>query len=357
MMLKRCLFVVLATAELVLAGDATVARRIKLGHELAMNQWLASVQAARNPADRAEIRERRPDVTVAGQEVWREIRNDLSEPWTIDFATWLLAEAPSVLQGKPGVGPREARQTPAQQIHQAMAKYHLKSPRIGPYCLAMTLNPPADALEILQKIGAENPSDEVRGAAAFGQSLLLKRLGDEPAIVRKRLPLIRQAIISSIDLEIGDVTLGKIAGDELYRIQHLVVGRPAPDFQGRDVAGRAISLSANLGKVTVVFFWNTWMPEAERAIKLMRDFRQGADAAKVVVLGVTPEPVAGLRQMVADREVPWPNVTDVNLGVSKKYRISEWPQVFVLDQKGIIQYVGPPGAFMELAVKALVEGD
>ena len=44
----------------------------------------------------------------------------------------------------------------------------------------------------------------------------------------------------------------------LFRIQHLSVGRPAPEISGRDVSGKAFKLSDYRGKVVVVDFWGHW---------------------------------------------------------------------------------------------------
>ena len=39
-----------------------------------------------------------------------------------------------------------------------------------------------------------------------------------------------------------------------------------------------------------------------------------------------------------------------------EYRVQRLPQVYVLDQQGMIQFIGAPGAFVDLAVAALLAG-
>ena len=63
-------------------------------------------------------------------------------------------------------------------------------------------------------------------------------------------------------------TVAKLAEDELYIIRFLTKGRVAPDLVGVDSANRPLSLAANKGKVIVLLFWNSNVPDAKRVVEI-----------------------------------------------------------------------------------------
>src|SRR5690606_19081812 len=105
-------------------------------------------------------------------------------------------------------------------------------------CFGIAATQDPQALALLQKIEAENPDEGVQGVAALGQAVLLRGLGDEPEVLKKRLTLLRKAIINSASLELDGVSVAKIAEDELYIILHLTKDRQAPDLNGVDAANQ-----------------------------------------------------------------------------------------------------------------------
>ncbi len=61
------------------------------------------------------------------------------------------------------------------------------------------------------------------------------------------------------DVEIGrGQTLGEIAAGELFVINHLSVGKEAPDIEGEDIDGEEFKLSDYRGKVVMIDFWGDW---------------------------------------------------------------------------------------------------
>jgi hypothetical protein len=58
--------------------------------------------------------------------------------------------------------------------------------------------------------------------------------------------------------EYKDTQIGKRLADEDFRLQHLVPGKPAPDFTARDVDGVEFKLSDYKGKVVLLDFWGFW---------------------------------------------------------------------------------------------------
>lgn len=335
------------------AGTANEARRLQLDYELADKEWVAAIRAAKDPDVQANLWATRPDPKETGEKMWQEIKSNLSESWTIDPAVWLLDHAPKVVYPTPLPGQNMAN-PPALQIRKAFEKHHLLSPKIGPYCIGITLTNDPTAFQLLETIEAKNPDVQVQGAAALGQAILLRKLGDSGDLQRTRITKIRKAIINSADMVVGKTTVAKLAEDELFTIQNLSIGREAPDITGKDIAGRDFKLSDYRGQVVVLAYWNTWMPDADAALALMRTLNTRLKGEKAAIIGINQDNAETLRAMTADESIPWRNFHDSNQRIAKEYHLNFAPKLFVIDKEGVIQYIGAPGAFIELAVKALL---
>ncbi|MGE9267245.1 MAG: peroxiredoxin family protein [Verrucomicrobiales bacterium] len=353
-MTRLILLFSLLGCALLSAGSANEARRIQRDYDLAHQAWLAAIQQAADPAAQARAWAQRPDPNETGRALWNEIKANLSESWTIEPAVWILANAPDIAfpVAQPGEPPVAVQ--PASVIRRAVEKFHTLSPKVGPYCIGITLGNDPKAFALLELIEAKNPSEEVQGAAALGQALLLRKLGDTPKIQRQRIEKIRQAVIKSADLPVLKTTVARLAESELFTIRYLSVDRTAPDIQGQDAAGEKFKLSDYRGEVVVLFFWNTWMPDAEASLKLMRDLHGKLAGKKARIIGVNQDRLATLRQMTADESSPWRNFSDSEQLIAQRYHILRYPKIFVLDQEGVIRYIGDPGAFIELSVNALL---
>jgi hemerythrin-like domain-containing protein len=79
---------------------------------------------------------------------------------------------------------------------------------------------------LLEKIERGSPDRKVQGVAALGVSMILKTLGDEGDVMKRRLAMLRKAIIESSDVEIEGQTVAKLAEDELYIIRYLIEHLP-----------------------------------------------------------------------------------------------------------------------------------
>ena len=222
--------------------------------------------------------------------------------------------------------------------------------------MALVDVPDPRSLAILEKIEQEHPSKKVQGVAALGVSMLLKTLGEEGEVMRRRLGMLRKAIIGSAEIEIGGQTVAKIAEDELYLINHLTKGRVAPEMSGQDVAGRAMKLSSYRGKVVVLLFWSTRTGDVERLLGMGDQLAKEHSGKPFAVLGVNPDPTATLRQLVREGVVSWPNFSDPDGKIGRDYRVAAWPLAIVLDKEGVIRYIGSPGSFVDLTVDAILGG-
>jgi len=324
--------------------------------EQSANAWITQMRGANTPEARNVALAARPDITPILRDMWREISPALDQPWTLEGAAWFLNAATGITAPGPDGAMKPVFASEMVAIRKAVESSHLRSPGLQPMCMALTTTPDPHTLSILEKIESGHPEPKTQGVAALGISLVLKSIGDSPEIMRKRLNALRKAIIDSADVPIGNTTVAKVAEDELYIIRYLTKGRVAPDLDGVDSAGRPIRLSAQPGKVLVLLFWSSTMPQADQVMDITRKLQQNFRDRGVTVVGVNLDPVATLRELEgrAENPVSWKSFADPDGKVAREYRVSATPVVYVLDANRKIHFAGLPGAFVDLTVEALL---
>lgn len=317
--------------------------------------WLSEMRIAPDARALEMIAKKRPNPAEFGKRLKTLLRSDLAHDWTLKYGAWLL---------KNDTGLKAESQ---RALLNAVEKHHIKSPLVGPFCVAMIhLNPAGEmprpgtlplrsrGMQLLEEIKKSNPDAKVQGQAALAISIMLGALGDDRRIMSQRIKNIREAIIKSADVRIGKVTVADIARDELFKINNLSKGRVAPDIVGVDSGNRPMKLSDFRGKVVMLVFWSSWDTEAARALQILRKVAESKAGKAFVVLGVNRDTVLNLRALEADRIVSWRNFSDPEQKIAKHYRIGSWPHCMVIDQKGAIQYRGTVGAFADAVANDLL---
>ncbi len=333
-------------------ADAT---RIQKTYQLAMEKWSAEMSVATTPDAREKALANRPDATRYAKEMWSAISSSLDQEWTLEPATWFLKTTPGLVANDENGTPQPVFRKNCEDIRKALETHHLKSPKLTPVCAALAASPDPRSLALLEKIENTNPDKKVQGVAALGAAMQLKALGDNPEIMTKRLNYLREAIIKSADVEIEGTTVAKLAEDELYIIRFLTKGRIAPNLVGLDCAGKALSLSANAGKVIVLIFWNSNVSDAKRIVEITTAMENKFKGKPFAVMGVNNDTNEKLRVLQSDGTVPWTNFSDPENKLAREYRVGTWPLVYVLDGERKIRYAGAPGSFVELTVEALLD--
>lgn len=328
-----------------------------MAYQLGVERWVLETRIAANPEERQAAAAKRPDPDAAAHEVWQAIAAELDQPWILPYAAWFI-------QMVDGIGMMDAGDDPdaagfgdqLKRVLDAISRFHLKSDGLAPVCMALAGRGTPERLALLADIRSEHPDETVRGVAALAESLALKPLGDEPAVIAKRLELLREAIIKSNDFKVHEEsTVGDVAREELYVISNLTIGRTAPDLTGRDTAGRAMKLSDHAGKVVILMFWSATDPAAREFIEFAAAMQDRLRGEPIELVGVNTDATAILRPMQADGRVTWQNFSDPEGRLAREYRVGFTPLCFVLDGNRVIRHVGPPGAFVELAASASVE--
>jgi peroxiredoxin Q/BCP len=134
-----------------------------------------------------------------------------------------------------------------------------------------------------------------------------------------------------------------------------VIGRPAPDFTLPSTTGEPISLKQFKGKKTVVlyFYPKDETPGCTREACDFRDHAEEFEAAKVVVLGVSTDPMESHLRFQAKQKLPFPLLSDEDAAVSKLYGVYKQKNLygkkhlgierttFVIDRTGRVAQIWP----------------
>lgn len=324
--------------------------------DLAMQKWELETQTANTPEARTKALSTRPDATPYAKEMWQNIGNSLQEDWTLAPAAWFLRATPGLRSSNPDGSTSLTFANEIEIIRKTVETTHVNSPKLTPMCMAFVASQDPRSLAFLEKVQANNPDQRVQGVAALGAAMILKSLGDDGDIMRKRLTYLRKAIIQSSDVNLGGISVAKLAEDELYVIRYLTKGRVAPDLVGMDSAGAPIKLSDYKGKVVMLLFWSSTMQEAERVFAMTNDMILKFKGEPFVVIGVSQDPLAKQRSLEAApvNPVNWKSFSDPTKELANQYRVGVWPLVYVLDGDRKISFAGPPGSFAEATVDALL---
>jgi thiol-disulfide isomerase/thioredoxin len=154
-------------------------------------------------------------------------------------------------------------------------------------------------------------------------------------------------------------TLGQEAEARLDEMFNLVVGKPAPEIEGVDVAGKPLKLSDYRGKVVVLVFWGSWCGPCMAQVPRERELVERLKGQPFALLGVDCEPDKdAARRAMARERMTWPNWYDGAPGmgpIANRYHIRGYPSVFLLDARGVIRSRDTWSERLEQAIYRLLE--
>jgi peroxiredoxin len=116
------------------------------------------------------------------------------------------------------------------------------------------------------------------------------------------------------------------------------VGDQAPEVSGEDVDGKIIRLSDYKGKVVLLDFWGTWCPPCRQLIpheiqKVTKDYKDRPFA----LIGIASDDPATLKEFLAVRPLPWPNIVDATKLIVNDWGVDVFPTFVLIDHHGIVR--------------------
>jgi thiol-disulfide isomerase/thioredoxin len=138
------------------------------------------------------------------------------------------------------------------------------------------------------------------------------------------------------------LTLGEVARVELYDLEHLSVGKVAPEIEGEDLEGNKLKLSDYRGRIVVLSFWASWCGPCMQRVPSEIKLAERMKGKPFALVGVNGDAVKSDAKRAVEKEsISWPsfwNKEGSDGPVPTIWNIHGWPSVFVLDAKGIIRY-------------------
>jgi thiol-disulfide isomerase/thioredoxin len=172
------------------------------------------------------------------------------------------------------------------------------------------------------------------------------------------------ALVQDLKNQFPDTELGKNADqiidgikkqEEAKKIQRsLAEGSVFPDFQEKDLEGKALSLASYRGKIVLVDFWATWcgpcVAELPTVLKAYEKYH--GKGFEIVGISLDKEE-AKLRQFIKDKKMTWAQYFDGKgwqNKLSTKYGVNSIPATYLLDGEGKIVAKDLRGEALEEAI-------
>ncbi|MAW68617.1 MAG: hypothetical protein CMG10_02530 [Candidatus Marinimicrobia bacterium] len=151
--------------------------------------------------------------------------------------------------------------------------------------------------------------------------------------------------------------VGKNIADLLRQYEDPInVGELAPDFTAPSLDGENLTLSENLGKVTLIDFWAAWCRpcriENPNLVRLYKKYNSSGLQIIGVSLDRTKEQ---WEKAISDDNLPWIHVSNLdfwNDPVARMYSIRAIPQSFLLDENGYVIAKNLRGLSLEQTVES-----
>jgi thiol-disulfide isomerase/thioredoxin len=137
--------------------------------------------------------------------------------------------------------------------------------------------------------------------------------------------------------------LKELAEQNLFALEHLSLGKTAPEIEAEGVDGKKFKLSDSREKICVLSFWASWCGPCMQMVPVERALDQRMQGKSFAMIGVNGDPTLRDANRAMEREkMTWPSFWNGKEGpsgpISKAWNVHGWPTIFVLDAKGIIRF-------------------
>ena len=216
----------------------------------------------------------------------------------------------------------------------------------------------AQARNLLDQIDLPDSDHEVRGAILLGRARLLVREAADEADLARAAELRAQAtgVLAHLMTEFAETPPARRGEQDLWRLQEMLPGRPAPALVSTDIDGNETRLEDLEGQVVLLHFFSfdDWgvHHRLERDAHLIQRYWDES----FVLLGVNrDEDKSQFRRRCAKAEVEWPVLWegDREVTTAEAWHLNS-EAIVLVDRKGQIVAVDPSSDRLQDFLDALV---
>jgi hypothetical protein len=233
-----------ATAQETTTPQVPAAVTLEREFTEAQREWSQALRAAKDPAERSQLLESRPEATFVPR-FQEGAKVHAGTEAAVPYLAWLVS------RGDPET---------AKASMQTLMEHHVESPgirlavaRIGGLRHVFGNQ---QSRQWLDQVLARNPD-----AAVQAQARYTRAAGFVGTRAVERSEPLRQLAITDLKQVLDSAeshSLQGLAKGLLFEAQNLEPGLPAPEIQGEDLDGTSFRLSDYKGKVILLDFWGDW---------------------------------------------------------------------------------------------------
>ena len=263
-------------------------------------------------------------------------------PQAFEAARWILFNTPDGAE--------------VEKAAKAIERHHLQTTNGVALCKRVEDARYRCSTNLLESFLERSPHAEVQANACFLLGMLKKEEADFGR--NKKATTAAVKLFERVINQFGKakapyaLDLSRQAKGHLDELRRLQIGMTALDFEGVGFDGERISSSDYRGKVIVVAFWCCGYSEAQSHAKFLKEM----EGKPVALIGVSwDNNLNRAREGFAKYNITWPNIWDKNHGpIATEWNIQKWPDVWVIDRKGIIRFRDVDGEGLVKVVETLL---
>jgi thiol-disulfide isomerase/thioredoxin len=199
---------------------------------------------------------------------------------------------------------------------------------------------------------------------------LKKRFSDQQLeYISKRKEVIRPQLLKDLkvlkekhpDIKAQNQKVVKdLIDGPIFELERLQVGSLAPDIEGEDFDGIKFNLSDYRGKVVMLDFWGQWCGPCRAMFPHQRQLIKQLVGKPFVLIGVNSDRRLETAVRTTNNEnLVWRNFWCGPSGrmgpIAKKWNVSAWPTVYLIDAQGVIRYKEIFGPDIDQGIKRLLK--
>ena len=328
-----------------LGDEVDQIRALSAEYLKANRTWQHEIAAAKNPVERESVEAKNPDIEFAPR--FLQLAEGMNT--NSDAAAEALVYAINADRDGP-IGDKAA---------DLLARDHVNSRPLELLFNSKPLPDDAAAQKLFRSIAESSKKRAYRGQAIKILADFLK--DSNPNEAKKLYESVLQDYANIKSFEDSRCRLGEQAQHALFYMDHLIIGKVAPAFEGKDANGKTVKLSDYRGQVVLVYFCSISCVPCHKLYPYWRSLVERTKGKPFVLIGINSDPPQTVSRIIKDENIAWPTIWEDYrnpASINAQWYVTGWPTVFLIDQQGVIRqhWFGSPGtAIIDQQIQELLK--